>query len=260
MPTEREMREAQEYLLKRLDAERSMSRNLERYMREAASRIVDIAYMYNVPPTLFRFSADKNLEKEVDDVIKWLKEQIEEAAYTLATAEEREDKEAILSYISAERYGKTFRQRNDIYCNRFKYELEGAIAAGLILEVGKDALKRSIYSHFRDPYKNPYFIDALGDKTVETRLRHGGVSYGVGRTNAMFTALEKLNTYAVSQGWMRHWWNMGSENGATGFITFRGSSYPCQICDEYTRYIHPMYDAYPPLHLNCKCGMVFIYD
>ena len=46
-----------------------------------------------------------------------------------------------MAYITAENHGKTFAQRNAVYCNHFKYEVEATVAAGLILDATKDKIK-----------------------------------------------------------------------------------------------------------------------
>lgn len=255
MPTNKEIEEAKSYLRNRLEAEGSMRSNLTRYMREAASRIVDISYKYNIPPSMFRFSTDKRLKEEVDAVIDWLKAQIEEAAYTLAVAADEEDEEStLLPYISGNDYGKTFRQRNDLYCQRFKYELEGAIAAGLLLGVAKDKLKKSIYDNLHAPYANPYFRQALKDRSMATRLQSKGISYGIGHTNAMFNALQLLSTQTISRAWMKHWGDL--HQGATGFYSYRGSRYPCGLCDSMVGW-HPISDYMGGWHPRCCCYFVF---
>ena len=254
--TNKQIEEAKAYLRSRINAEISMTDNLERYLREAASRMVDIAMRYNIPPSMFRFSANKAMEKEIDQVVRWLKSKIEEAAMRLAVAyeEEPDDYENIVAYITAENHGKTFRQRNAIYCERFKYEVEAAIAAGLLLSVKKDKIKQSIYNNMAHPYANPIFREAMKEKTAATRLQSRGISYGTGRSNSMRNALEALSGHAVSQGWMRHWGDI--HDGAIGFYSYRGSSYPCGLCDSMVGY-HPITDYQGGWHLHCRCFFVF---
>ena len=50
MPTKNDIEEAKAYLRKRLEAETSMKNNLEKFMLEAASRIVEISYQYTSFP------------------------------------------------------------------------------------------------------------------------------------------------------------------------------------------------------------------
>ena len=255
MPTNKDIEQAKTYIRRRLEAEGSMSFNLEKYMKEAARRIADIAWRYRVPPSLFRFSADRNLEAEVDEVIRWLKAKIEEAAFILATAYGDEEDKDIIAHICAENHGKTFVQRADIYCRRFKYELEGVLAAGLLLGAAKDKVVQSVNAYLRMPYANPMFREAAKMDTSATRLLAGGASYGPGRAVAMFNALDNLTGHAVSGGWMKHWADM--HEGASGFYSYRGSSYPCTTCDTMVGR-HPLSDYRGGWHLRCKCIFVFI--
>lgn len=254
--TNRDIEEAKAYLRSRVDAENSMTYNLERLMKEAARRMVNIAYRYKIPPSQFRFSANSYLQLEINDVVRWLKDRIEETTLRLAVAYEKkpEDGDRIIAYVSARSHGKTFRQRTDVYCNRFKYEVESAIAAGLLLGVAKEKLKQSIYDNLTHPYSSPIFKEAIGEKSIATRLVSKGITYGVGRPKSMRNALDSLTTHAVSQGWMRHWLNV--HDVASGFYAYRGSSYPCQLCDSKTGW-HPIEDYTGGWHLRCRCYFVF---
>ena len=260
-PTKRQIDEAKDFLRQRLAAEASMIDNLQNVMEKAARDIVEISCRYNIPPHLFRFSANKSLEKEVDEVIRWLKSLILDYIYTLAVASHNEDSDEIIAYITRDIAGKTLPQRTDIYTSRFKYEIEAAIAAGLILGIGERELSNSINSNLKAPYSNPYIADVIkqGGGYAATRLQTKGINYGAGHSTSMFTSLKIVSVYAVAEGWSFFSLSEARKKGATGFYTFRGSSYPCRTCDEYTRILHPLSDPLPPLHLNCVCGAVFVF-
>ena len=255
VPGKNDIRQAREYIRQRLAAEESMRGSLGAFMEEAAKRIVEIAYKYRVPPAMFRFSRNKELQEEADEVIRWLERQIMETAHRLSMLEWGNESQVETDSIFGKNHGKTFMQRNGIYCRRFKYELEGSIAAALIIGASKEKLLQSIKEHFKSPYTNPIFLQAMKEKSSATRLLSNGISYGAGRTNSMYTALEKLSTHAVSQGWMKHWGDM--HEGAEGFYSFRGSSYPCATCDNMAGY-HPISEYQGGWHLHCVCYFVFI--
>ena len=61
--------------------------------------------------------------------------------------------------------------------------------------------------------------------------------------------------------WMRELANDYKEDGAVGYYVFRGSSYPCDLCDSACGF-HPLTDMsfFPPLHPHCCCGAVPIYS
>lgn len=134
VPTDKEIEEAKEYLRQRLDAELSMRTNLQIVMIEAAKQIIDISYRYKISPELFRFSANRQLQEEVDAIILSLLEIIEDYTYTLAVATHEDNKDAIITCITRESYGKTFTQRAREYVDRFSKEVETAIAARITTE------------------------------------------------------------------------------------------------------------------------------
>ena len=252
-PTRNEIEDAKAYIRERVDAELSAYSHIDLYMKEAARRILKISYRYNIPPEKFRFSENRQLEKEVNEVIEWLKMQIEDAVFTLAGAKaEKEDN--IAAYISRETFGATFAQRNDTYARRWKYEIEAAVAAGLILGYSMDKTLKSVYDNFKKPYLNPLIRDAAR-KGNATRLKTAGISYGVGRTNAMHTALTDLGRMTVADGWMQSLYLRHKDS--IGFYSFRGSSYPCSLCDDMVGF-HPIEDFSGIWHGRCKCFFVFI--
>lgn len=213
VPTDKEIEEAKEYLRQRLDAELSMRTNLQIVMIEAAKQIIDISYRYKISPELFRFSANRQLQEEVDAIILSLLEIIEDYTYTLAVATHEDNKDAIITCITRESYGKTFTQRAREYVDRFS--------------------------------KGYPIISRLGVQE----------SFGVGRTVSSWTALSDLTEYAVAEGWMKHWELQAKACGAVGFFVMRGSSYPCNICDDEVGF-HVEWDKLPPYHGHCKCFAV----
>lgn len=70
-------------------------------------------------------------------------------------------------------------------------------------------------------------------------------------------ALSLLTSFAITEGWMRWWGLNGIRNDAKGFFSFRGSSYPCSLCDSMIGY-HPIADYMGAWHPHCKCYFVFV--
>jgi hypothetical protein len=85
--------------------------------------------------------------------------------------------------------------------------------------------------------------------------------FGKGVEIASKGALETMLTYAVADAWT--WWqnDKAKDDGAFGYFVLRGSSYPCPICDDAAEVFHPINDTehIVPLHLNCKCYIVYSY-
>lgn len=248
-PTERDIEAAKAYLRERLQAEKSMSRNLESLMSEAAKRIVAIYYSYGLSPIVVKYgNLPTNARMEIDDVIAWLKDKIIDCYETLAIAEHEDNRDDILPIIFGENYGRTFDERLSQYLTNFSREMEVLILAGLTLGIAQNMLQRSIVANMRHPYDNNLIKDEIEEP----------VSYGRGKTNSMLTAIDNLTKFGIAKGWMENWFDIADENGAVGYVVMRGSSYPCDLCDSMVGF-HKDADELPPYHNNCCCIAVPIY-
>lgn len=244
---ERDIEAAQTYLKKRLDAELSMDYNLQIVMRGAAKRIVEICYSYNVSPQSFYFNANTKMQMDIDAVIQWLYDVILDYFETLAVTQDSDHKDEVLAYILAKFHGQTFEQRLNSYVGKYRNELEILIGAGLIVGLTKTALTQSISTNLLNPWGNEIVKEA----------QVSAPSYGKGVPTAMYSAISNLTRNGIGRGYMYDRHLSATENEAVGFMTFRNSTYPCDICDDYAIDFHPMGDTIPPLHLHCVCGTVY---
>lgn len=257
MPTDKQIQEAKSFLQQRIDAEISAKSHIEDYMIEAARKIASISKRYDIPPRLFRFSSNDQLKKEVDDVIRELKEWIVYITEMLAVYDREENRDSILLFLNKERYGKTFKERIAEYANRYKFELEAAIAAGLLLNRSENDILSAIRRFLSAPYNNSDIRASFGKGMRATRIETKGISYGVGKSNSAYHLITTLSRNDIAFSWM--WWygEQALKRGATGFYSFRGSSYPCSLCDDMVGY-HPLSDYPYHWHPNCKCFFVFV--
>lgn len=248
-PSEADIEVAKAYLRQRLDAERSMALNLEIVMREAAERIVEILYSAKIHPTVGSYdNLPAKVQIEIDAVVEWLKETINDYFLTLAIAEHDENKDLILPLVYGESFGYTFDERLTDYVDKYRNELLLLVGAGLFLGIEKKALIKSIGDNLKHPYANQLLADGID----------APLTYGRGRSNSMFNAINALTRFGIGRGWMYHRHLKAEMEAAQGFITFRNSSCPCDICDDYASYFHPMDDAIPPIHANCVCGTIYV--
>lgn len=249
-PSESDIGAAKAYLLQRLDAERSMSYNLEIVMREAAERIVEILYSAKIPPAVGSYeNLPPTAQMQVDKVVEWLKETIDDYFLTLAIADHEENRDSILPIVLGENHGQTFEERLSDYCEKYRNELMLLIGAGLSLGIAKSALAKSIGENLKHPYANQLLTDGIA----------APLTYGKGRTNSMFTALSGLTKYGIESAWMRHWELKTEADGAIGWLVQRGSSYPCPQCDDNCGFHSINEGTQLPQHLSCCCYATPIY-
>lgn len=258
MPTEAEINKAKDYLLLRLGAERSAVSFLDAALLSAARRIVEISRRYNIPPEKFRFSADPNLQAKVRMVLAILRDALYEKVKMLDTFEEEDEDETFIApIITAKDNRKTFRQRLAEYVNHWGFEIEATIAAaGLAGVTDADKILQGIRDYLDSPYDNPWILDHMGegDAVRLDAIPH----FGRGKAIASLTALTILFKNVIAKGWMQNWARLNE--GKRGYYVFRGSSYPCEICDAQVGFFHDISDVYglPPQHPNCVCFTVYV--
>lgn len=249
-PTEADIEAAKAYLRQRIECEQAMIALLDSSMREAAEKIVDICYSTGVNPQSFRYSdLPARVQFDIDAVIEWLKEALDDYFLTLAIADHEENRDKILPFILGEQNGSTFEERINDYCGKYKNELMLLIGAGLSLGIAKSALVKSIGENLKHPYANQLLADGIGQ----------GISYGRGHTNSMFTALSGLTRYGIESAWMRHWELKTEADGAIGWLVQRGSSYLCPQCDDNCGFHSIDEGTQLPQHLSCCCIAVPLY-
>ena len=251
---EKTVKEAKEYVKSRLSAEQSMSSNLEAALEKAVRLIVAISIEYGVPPSRFKFSYNAKMKREIEAVIDELKETIEDYIFTLAVAGDGDDDE-ILAYIKGEIYGDTLDNRLDGYLDRFKDENEAAIAAGLLLGESEDDIADSIISSKDSPYQNPMILKTGSEVTGRLGTK---TSFGKGQRKGSWGAIDTLSTSTIAVGWMHGFYTAKLKANAIGFLVYRGSSYPCDICDSNTGFHSSTLDL-PPYHPHCVCYAVPVY-
>ena len=241
-PSHKDIEQAKDYIRKRLEAEISMEHYLDFVLMKAVRKIVDLSYKRTIPPSLFSFNFDPFMSAEIDNVIKELLFDIEDYDYKMATSTDKMDEESLLAYINREIDGITYHQRTSNYVTRFKLELQDFVTAGLIAGLGQSELVQEIKTHFKKPYSSSLIVD---------RPHFGQSSY---------VRLLVLTRHTIADAWMHADMESARQRGAVGFYSYRGSSYPCQLCDDMASVFHTFADPYPPYHPRCVCYAVPVYN
>lgn len=247
--TQKDREETRRYLLGRMEAVESMSRGLERLMGMAIEEIVRICFKFNLrPEQLNRGEVPGPALAEINAVVDWLREMIEDSMEALVGSAPEGDREGLLAWVKRKRDGMTFGERLHLYCERFRLEMFLLTAAGIAVGLGSVPLVRSLVRNLRRPWVNGDIRDGL------ERVP----SYGVGRSNVMFNALNALTRDGVASGWMKAKYLGDRERGCIGWMVERGSSVPCDVCDPQTGF-HYTDSALPLYHLSCMCMAVPVF-
>lgn len=229
-PTQRELDEARDYIVRRLGQQDVAESELARAIDDAAESIALIVLKYLARGMMLRFSGNSAMAREIDDVMSALREKIrsimEEMAApdeeTLGVTPERASSIAAMAvaYAAGEFHGATFAERENLYLNRFTRDISGIDFYSL--DMDEDAM-----------------VSAIMESSERTRER---------------MALLMTNTVAV--GWMYAQMLKAKDDGAAGFWLINGSR-PCDYCKGMEGF-HPMSDPMPPYHPRCVCTAVYV--
>lgn len=249
-----ERKRAAEYTAKRMQAIRNMEQHIQKILFPVAKNIVERCSKYKRAGKL---SNEKGFLAEARNLSAGASAELERytKAYALASCRLLDiDNSEIDDFISGKIHGKSLSERNAIYLANFAEDIVRMVKAGTLM--GYENSK--ILSAVRTGYKDPYHTSVI-TKARRKDINIATPSYGKGIFHNAFENIVRNSAQAISLSWGKAEQQYGKENGATGFRVYRGSSYPCAICDDECAYVHSFSDPYPPFHINCVCYTRFIY-
>lgn len=255
---------------KRTEIERRAVAAIHRKIVETFERIVELGYGEHLQAEMFRLSRINNkeeLEKALNELRMYLYMVAENSSVQAADIIKDNYGNivplAITTYLNREANGKTPKQRLAIYTNRLKMEMESWITAGLLLKMGEKSLVSAFNGQSEHPYHNDVFDAARAKNTAvaATRLRTGGVSYGIGQYVSAESYIKRLERFMIADSFrLAQFLTFGSMDGVIGYHVGRGSSYPCSLCDSMTGFHPKGFEELPPYHANCCCWAMPVFQ
>lgn len=276
MPTESEVKLAKQYILDRSDAAENAQYIAGVRMQEAAERLVEIAYKYDIPVNRFSFDSEVNedMMKEVSAVMDELEadlmEDVQDAA--LSCTKDNDRYLALLAILlTLGHRNMNLQETIYAYVWRTLRQYEALIAAmkdaGLSLTEARTKIKTAI----QNVNVNAEFQKASGHPLdfAAPYIRNGGkATFPDGTPNVQgvpvngYDAIKTIFGIAVAQIWMRNQlMDMQADKTCIGYWQDRGSNFPCRHCDDEVGF-HVLGDAgqEPFPHPGCYCWRLPIYD
>lgn len=257
---------AKQFILRRRQAQDSASNNLKKYMLATSLAIIGASWQYKNQKKKFRFSSNPDLDKQVNEELKAMKDKIRSAVITLSQYVNKAESggavadDEIESYIDEKIDDETFNQRSEKYSKRYKKELEAIIAAGMFYGLTQTKILSEITTWITGLYNSPLFKRAVKDGGFDAaRISTDGISYGNGQYRQSFNSFNRLVNNTIGLAWM--WWlgETAMKDGKRFFYSRRGSTYPCELCDaEQAADIRPIQQYTGLYHARCKCYFVFL--
>jgi hypothetical protein len=148
--------------------------------------------------------------------------------------------------------------RLDNHTDTYRKEIEGLVAAGLLIGASKAKMKASYEAICAHTIPQSDIQGCCQTKSRKAEvLVSKGLHLGVGISNSAFNSINTLGRYTIGDAWMYDWYDDWNTKGAIGYEVRRGSSYPCSICDSNVGF-HTDGNL-PPYHPRCVCIAIPVF-
>lgn len=267
-----EYEKAQAVIRRRLEIESALLRALRAECVRVIMEIASLGYASEMAGMEFRLSNCGKYEDILDllgELRLWIYMNVTHYSQMAVDVVEEHWKPVVPlvadEYANREIHGKTLKERVAIYVNRLKSEAEMWIAAGLVGGMSLKKLEKEVREWVEKPYSSRLFLaaSAAGGHTTagSVRLRRGVPHFGAGQLRGAVASLARLGGWVVADMVrMAEFLAWGSDSRVTGYRVYRGSSYPCSLCDMMTGFHPKGFEELPPYHARCCCFAVPVID
>jgi len=250
-----EIKRSVEYSVKRSQALRNCESHIADILWKATQKVVAASKRYRGAGRLTNESAllsyAKNVTAEAEeDIEKYISAYSKASCKILGIDSENTDE-----FLKGDIYGLTTKERNTAYLANFAEDIVRMIKAGTLMNYTDQQILSSVRTSYKDPYKS-----SVVTKAQKKDINIATPSYGKGYYRNAYQNIVRNAKQVISIAWGRAEQEYGKENEAIGFTVHRGSSYPCEVCqNEVDKGVHTFKDAFPPFHVGCVCYTKFIF-
>lgn len=266
-PTEEDVQEAKDYVLRMSEYADLLGDLVMNILREAAERIVTICYKYNIPAKDFQFSANKQMQDEVYEVMDETEEEILGLIedYCLRCSDDDDTRRALLAWLLLlGRGNKNLRDTLTDKLRQFLYDLEAQIAAMMMAGYGMDKAIQRVLDTINSVYSSPEMRGAIMRplNSAAYYIQQGGVHHGnAGQSSSGANNVVTMAKTTLSMVWQKALYYIYKMRGAVGYYQLRGSTYHCDVCDSYVGFHAGLegINQAPMVHPNCMCYRIPVY-
>lgn len=267
--TEEDIRTGKNFVLRREMAANGLASLIDALMADAAARMVQIAYKYGIDPENFQMSPQYNEQmfREMSQILDELEDEIFdliESYSTRCTKDEDKKKMLLLWILSLGKNGKGLRRSLEDRLWMLSRDIEAMIAAAMTAKMDVTRAISTIRSNLHTSYQMPGMQAAFARASLYKAqyIRTHGVKKGNrGSSNSESNNIIRFAKTTVQMAWMRYHHRLYEEQGAAGYMCFRGSTFPCSECDDICGIFIPMERGMVlPVHANCCCYAVPVFN
>ena len=209
----------------------------------------------------FSYNSDSELRRRVDKELALLKNRLlglialRSVELSKISAKNNQEKYGISREMSLDEAkallleeidGDTADKRMDGYISQLKNESEKYMVAGIITGLSYQKIAEAFTANIRKPLASTLVTGIFGADKNE---------YGRGNYAGAFSNMLRLDYDMSQRAFMRNeWLTFMMSKKVEGYMVYRNSSVPCEICDQYAGRIFSMSAMVLPLHPRCICG------
>ena len=267
--TEEDIRTGKNFVLRREIAANGLASLVDSLLADAAAKITQIAYRYGVKPTEFQISTIYNpsMFSEISQVLDELEDEILDLteSYSLKCTKDEKKKLWLLPWLLAlGRGNKGLRRTLEDRLWMFSRDIEAMIVAARTAKMDVTRAVSVIRSNLHTSYLMPGMQEAFANSSLYKAqyIRTHGVKKGNrGSSNSESNNIIRFAKTTVQMAWMQYHHRLYEEQGAAGYVCFRGSTFPCSECDDICGIFIPMERGMVlPVHASCCCYAVPVFS
>lgn len=256
------------FVIKRESAANGLASLVDALLSDAAAKITQIAYRHGIDAKNFLLSSSYNEDmfNEVSHVLDELEDEVFDLIelYSLKCTKNEDKKLWLLPWILALGKGnKGLRRSLEDRLWIFSRDLEAMIAAAANAKMNQTKAVSLIRSNLHTAYNMPGMQSAFAQASLfkAKYIRTRGVKKGNrGNSNSEANNIIRFAKTTLQMAWMHYHHKLYEEQGAAGYICFRGSTFPCLECDSICGVFHPIEEGMVlPVHSSCCCFSVPVF-
>ena len=266
-PTEQEVRDAKDYVLRMSEYADLLGDRVMNILREAAERIVQICYKYNIAPKDFQISANKQMQEEIYAVMDEVEEEIYDMMEEYATrcTDDRDIIPLLIAWMAL--LGRGNKNLHDTLTDKlrqFLYDLEAQISAMMLAGYSQTKALKRILETLTNVYSSPEMRKAIMRplNSAAYYVQQGGVHHGnVGQSSSGANNVINTVKTTLNMVWQKALQFIYKKMGAVGYYQLRGSTYPCDLCQSLVGFHKGLegINEKPMVHPNCMCYRIPVY-
>jgi len=266
--SDEDIQSGKRFVLRRESAANGLASLVDSLLADAAAKITQIAYKYGVDAKNFLLdpSYNEQMFAEISQVLDELEDEILDLteSYSLKCTKDEKKKLWLLPWLLAlGRGNKGLRRTLEDRLWIFSRDLEAMIAAAANAKMNQVKAVSVIRSNIHTAYNMPGMQSAFANASLfkAQYIRTRGVKKGKrGQSNSEANNIIRFAKTTLQMSWMHYHHKLYEEQGAAGYMCFRGSTFPCLECDSICGVFHPIEQGMVlPVHSSCCCFSVPVF-